>query len=330
MNKKQLGLILVLLVALVSAFIAAMAFGAAKIPLADLRAFLLQAYENENTLILEEIRFPRVVAAGLVGMALAVSGAYMQGMTRNPLASPSLFGITAGASAALSFSLALSHNLSYFGVLVACLLGSVVSGLIVFLISFSGRHGLSNNKTILAGAAVSTLLYAVSDALALHFTTSKQMTMWASSGLIGVTLKEIYMVLPILVVGLGLALAYSKKLTLVSLNEELAISLGENVKVLRIAFFFLVTFLTGAAIALSGSIVFVGLVVPHFVRRLVGGDYKHIIPVSMITGAAFLMLADLASRLVNAPYETPITAVLAVCSYPVFLFVVRKGGGSLG
>lgn len=327
MNKKKMvGLVLVLSVALASAFLVALAFGAANIPFQDVKAFIFNTYQNENTMILKEMRLPRIIASALAGMALSVSGAYMQGMTRNPLASPSLFGITAGASAVLSLSLALFHNMNQYGVLVACLVGSVLSGLLVFLISLTGKHSLSNNKTILAGAAVSTLLYAVADAISLRFTTSKQMAMWANSGLIGITMEEILIVLPLIVAGIALALAYSKKLTLVSLDEELAVSLGENVKQLRIIFFFMVTFLTGAAIALSGSLVFVGLVIPHFVRRLVGGDYRNIVPFSIVIGAVFMMIADLLSRTINAPYETPVTAIMAVASYPIFLYVVRNGG----
>ncbi len=249
-----------------------------------MKAFIFSRYQNENTLILKELRLPRVLASALAGMALAVSGAYMQGMTRNALASPSLFGITAGASAVLALSLALFQGMDQYGVLLACLTGSTASGLLVFFISLRGRHSLSNNKTVLAGAAVSTLLYAVADAISLRFTSSKQMAMWASSGLIGVTMEEIFIVLPIIIIGSFTALVYSKKLTLVSLDEELAVSLGENVKQLRIIFFFMVTCLTGAAIALSGSLVFIGLVIPHFVRRLVGGDYRNIVPFSMFTG----------------------------------------------
>lgn len=322
---KLIILMLILLMVLALSFVLAMVFGAAHIPLVDVKAFVLKTYVNEHTLILDEIRMPRVIGAALVGMALSVTGAYMQGMTRNALASPSLFGITAGASAVLSFSIAFFKNINYFGILTACMVGAFIAGLVVFFISVSGRHGLSNNKMILAGAAVSTLLYAISDAIALRFTTSKQMTMWAASGLVGITYKEIIIVLPFILIGLLAALKYSSKLTIVSLDEEIALSLGENVKALRIIFFFMVTILTGAAIALSGSIVFVGLVIPHFVRKLVGGDYKHIVPFSIVTGAIFLLIADMVSRIINAPYETPITAVMAIVSYPIFLYAVRKG-----
>lgn len=318
--------LLISMTLLAVAVLLALTFGAANIPFQDVKAFILNDYVNDNTLILQEIRFPRIIAAALVGMALGVSGTYMQGMTRNPLASPSLFGLTAGASAALSLGLVLFRSINHIGILAICLLGSMIAGTLVFLISAGGKRSLSNQKTILAGAAVSTLLYALSDAIALRFTTSKQMTMWASSGLIGVSFKEIFIVIPIIILGLSMALFYRKKLTLLSLDEELAISLGENVKKLKVIFFFMVTFLTGASIALSGNIVFVGLIIPHLVRKIVGGDYKHIVPISIVTGGVFLVLADLASRIINAPYETPITAIMSVASYPIFLHVVRKGG----
>lgn len=314
---------------MVAAFLFSLAVGAAQIPFGDVKAFLMGAYSNDNTTILREIRFPRVVASALAGTALAVSGAYMQGMTKNPLASPSLFGITAGASAMLSFVLAFVPGVTYNGVLFAALGGSIFAGFLVFAISMSGRHGLSNNKTILAGAAVSTLLYAISDGIALRFSTTKQMTMWAASGLIGTTMEEIMTVLPILVVGLVLALYFAGKLTLLSLDEEIALSLGENVGRLRVVFFFLVTFLTGASVAMAGGVVFVGLVVPHLVRRIVGSDYKRIVPMTMVVGAIFMMLADTAARVVNAPYETPVTAVMALVSFPVFLYVVKRGEGLL-
>lgn len=320
-------LILALVVSSIIIFLVALSLGAADISTEEVKAFLLNEFENENTIILKEMRLPRVIAAALSGMALAVAGAYMQGMTRNPLASPSLFGITAGASALLSFSIVFFKNMTYYHVLFVCLSGSVLAGGLVFAISNSGKQSLSNQKTVLAGAAVSTMLYALSDAIALSYTTSKQMTMWANSGLIGVTFNEIFIVLPIIVVGLILAAAYSSKLTLISIDEEIATSLGENVKQLKTIFFFMVTILTGAAIALSGSIVFVGLIVPHFVRRLVGSDYKMIIPVSIFVGAMVLMIMDLLSRTINAPYETSISAIMAICSYPLFLYVVKRKGG---
>ncbi len=327
MNKKK-PILLILVIILVFSFLLALKFGAADIPYSDLIMFIFGRGENANTLILKEIRFPRIVAAAIVGMALAVAGAFMQGMTQNPLASPSLFGLSGGASAALSLSLVIFKNINVYGALLACLIGSVLSALLVFVISLSGKHGLSNNKTILAGTAVSTLLYAVSDSIALHSTTTKQMTLWASNGLIGVTFKEIFIIFPIVFICLIFAVLFSGKLTVLSLGEELATGLGENVLSLKILFFFLVTFLTGAAIALAGSIVFAGLVIPHLVRKIIGSDYKNIVPFSLIVGAIFLILTDLVARIINLPYETPISSIMAVSSYPVFLYIVKKRGAS--
>jgi len=327
LKEKFKWLIVGLSLLLIITFLVALSHGAADISFQEVLALLLNEYENENVIILREMRLPRVIASALAGMALSVAGAYMQGMTRNPLASPSLFGITAGASALLSFTIVFFVNMTYYHILLVCLIGSIGAGGLVFAISNAGRQSLSNQKTVLAGAAVSTMLYALSDAIALSYTTSKQMTMWANSGLIGVNFNEIMIVLPLLVVGLIIALMYSGKLTLISIDEEVAISLGENVKQLKTIFFFLVTMLTGAAIALSGSIVFVGLIVPHLVRKLVGHDYKLILPVSILLGAMVLMIMDLLSRTINAPYETSISAIMAICSYPLFLYVVKQKGG---
>lgn len=325
-NIKVIITVVALLLLLGCVFLLALSFGAADVSIKEVKALLLNEYDNDHIIILKEMRLPRIIAAGLAGMALAVAGAYMQGMTRNPLASPSLFGITAGASALLSFSIVVFKNMTYVHTLFVCLVGSILAGALVFSISNAGKQSLSNQKTILAGAAVSTMLYALSDAIALSFTTSKQMTMWANSGLIGVTFNEIYIVLPIIIVGLLLAVYYRSKLTLLSVDEEVATSLGENVKSLKTIFFFLVTTLTGAAIALSGSIVFVGLIVPHLVKRIVGHDYKIIVPVSIIVGAVVMILMDLLSRTINAPYETSISAIIAISSYPLFLYVVKKKG----
>lgn len=325
-KKKFKWFMIIAVVILAVVLLVALSFGAAIIPVKDVLAFILGTYENEHVLILKEIRFPRVLAAGLAGMALSVSGAYMQGMTRNPLASPSLFGISAGASAALSFSIVFFASMNQYITLIVCLAGSILAGVMVFTISLSGKQSMSSHKTVLAGAAVSTLLYALSDAIALTFTTSKQMTMWANSGLIGVTMNEIQWVSPLIIVGLIIALFYGSKLTLVSIDEEIAMSLGENVKRLKMLFFFLVTCLTGAAISLSGSIVFVGLIVPHLVRRLVGSDYRYIVPGTMVVGAIILIGMDLISRTINAPYETSISAIMALASYPIFLYVVKKKG----
>lgn len=325
--RKKVAIWTALFLLLLISLLISLSFGAATIPFSDVKAFIFNQYQNDNTLLLYEIRLPRIIASALVGASLGVAGCYMQGMTRNPIASPSLFGVVSGASAVLSIAIVFFKDINYYGVLFACLIGSVLAGFIVFALSHSSTHKMSPTKVVLAGTAVSTLLYAISDFFSIRFTTAKQMTMWASGGLLGVSFNEIMIVLPIIVIGLIASLYYSSKLTLVSLDDEIALTLGESTKTLRIIFFLIVTFLTGASIALAGNISFVGLVIPHLVRKIVGGDYKYIVPISIISGTMLLVMTDTMARLINAPYETPITAIMAIVSYPIFLVIIKKKGG---
>lgn len=308
------------------AFFGAIAFGAADISLRDVWLALTSSETNEKINILREIRFPREVAAALVGAALAVSGAIIQGITRNPLADPGLLGLTAGANAALAMAVAFFSNLNFFGIMMACFIGAGIGSLIVFGIGKMQRGGLSPFRLVLAGAAVSTFFYAVSDGISLVFKVSKSVTMWTAGGLIGTTWNQLLWVTPVVLVGILGAILFSRQLTILSLSEEVAIGLGQKIERIKAVLFLITVLLAGAAVALVGNLVFVGLLVPHVVRAIVGTDYRFIIPSSALIGATFMLLADTLGRTVNAPYETPIIAVVAVLGLPFFLIIVRKGG----
>ncbi len=310
-------------------FIVALSLGAKDIPFKDVIGFLTGTSSNANTLILKEIRLPRVIGAMLVGISLSVAGSIMQGMTKNPLASPSIFGLTAGSTVFIAFLFAYSSSVSNIMILVASLFGAFLAALLVFGIGMTGKYKMNTSRVVLAGSAVSALLYAIADIINIKYGLAKEISMWSNSGLIGITYNEILLVVPIIIICTVVAIFYSKKLTLLSVDEELALSLGVNTKQLRIILFFVVTMLTGAAIAIGGNIVFVGLVVPHIVRNFVGKDYSRIIPASIMVGASFMMFSDLLARIINAPVETPVTAVLSVISFPVFLYVVKKGDSVL-
>lgn len=326
-RSKFLLINLILFLVLIGVFLIALGFGAADISFKDIKALFLQEYSSTNTLLLYEIRLPRILASALVGAALGVAGAFMQGMTRNPIASPSLFGLVAGSTAALAIAIVVFQDLNYLGVLAACLIGSLVAGFVVFMISSSKKQSLNPVKVVLAGVAISMLLNAIADFFVIKNAIAKQISMWSGSGLVGITYTEILIILPIIALFLILSIFYADKLTLISMDDEVATSLGEDVRKLRIIFFFIVTFLTGASIALAGSISFVGLIIPHLVRKIVGGDYKYIIPISVLCGMILLIFADLLSRTINAPFETPITAIFAIASYPIFLYIVKTRKG---
>ncbi len=325
LKNKYVRVLFVMLLIQAALFIIALSFGAKDIPFNDVIGFLTGSKSNDNTLVLKEIRLPRVLGALLVGIALSVAGAIMQGMTKNPLASPSIFGVTAGATVLIAILYAFSPNVNNIMVLIFSLLGAFLAALLVFTIGISGKYKMNTSRIVLAGSAISVLLYSIADIINIKYGLAKEISMWSNSGLIGVTYRQLLMVTPIIVLCSFTAIFYSKKLTLLSIDEELALSLGVNVRKLRTILFFLITLLSGAAVAIGGNIVFIGLVVPHIARQFVGKDYVRIIPASIIIGGSFMMFSDLIARTVNAPYETPVTAVLSVLSFPVFLYVVKKG-----
>ncbi|WP_153731032.1 FecCD family ABC transporter permease [Sporosarcina obsidiansis] len=306
-------------------FLVAMKLGAAHTSWRDVWLSFTSS-QKESVLILKEIRLPRELGAIVVGAALAVSGAIMQGMTRNPLADPGLLGLTAGANAALAITLAIIPSVNYFGIMIACFIGSAVGALIVFGIASAKRGGFSPIRLVLAGAAVSTFLFAVEKGVGLYFKISKEVSMWTAGGVIGTTWSQLQTIVPFILVGIFIAILLSRQLTLLSLNEEVAIGLGQNTFKIKVILFIIIILLAGAAVALVGNLAFVGLMIPHIVRAIVGTDYRFIIPISALIGASFMLLADLLGRTLQAPFETPVAALIAVIGLPFFLLIVRRGG----
>ncbi|BCB02725.1 ferrichrome ABC transporter permease [Bacillus sp. KH172YL63] len=310
----------------VASFLISVMYGAADTSMKDVFQALTLSGTGSTITILHEIRFPREVAAVVVGASLAVSGAIMQGMTRNPLADPGLLGLTAGANAALAVALAFIPSMSYYGIMIACFIGSGVGALMVFGISSMKRGGFSPFRIVLAGAAVSAFLFAISEGVGLFFKLSKDVSMWTAGGLIGTTWQQLQVIGPIILTGIAVSLFLSRQLTILSLNEEVAIGLGQRTAFVKTLLFVVIVLLAGAAVALVGNMVFIGLMIPHIVRAIVGTDYRFILPVATLLGASFMLLADTLGRTINAPYETPVAAIVAMLGLPFFLFIVHKGG----
>ncbi|KOS64245.1 iron ABC transporter permease [Lysinibacillus agricola] len=302
--------------------------GAANTSIEDVYQAIVGQSGGKHYSILREIRFPRIIAAIFVGSALAVAGAIMQGVTRNPLADPGLLGLTAGANAALALTMAFIPNISYYTLIFACFVGAGIGMIVVYGIGASTKNGFSPLKLVLAGAAVSALLQAIADGTGILFQISKDVSMWTSGGLIGTTWQAL-MIVPVILIGLVIAFAFSRQLTILSLNEEVAVGLGQNTAVIKGIMMFVVVVLAGSAVALVGNLAFVGLMVPHIVRAIVGTDYRFVLPMSAIIGGWFMVTADFAGRMINAPYETPVVAIISIIGLPFFLLLVRKGGRQL-
>ncbi|KQU19431.1 iron ABC transporter [Bacillus sp. Leaf13] len=312
--------------AFISMFIISMVFGAADASVKDVWLALTSNTTGDKISIIREIRLPREVAAIFVGAALAVSGAIMQGITRNPLADPGLLGLTAGANAALAITLAFIPSANNLGIMSACFIGSAVGAIMVFGLGAMKKGGFSPFRIVLAGAAVSAFLFAVSQGVGIYFKVSKDVSMWTAGGNIGTSWSQLQVIVPFILVGILISLIFSRQLTILSLSEEVAVGLGQKTTQIKAILFVVIILLAGASVALVGNMVFIGLMVPHMVRAIVGTDYRFILPMSAILGATFMLLADTIGRTINSPYETPVIAVVAMIGLPFFLLIVRKGG----
>lgn len=309
-------------------FVAAIVFGAADTTVKDVWLALTSHAASDTVSLIREIRLPREVAAIFVGAALAVSGAIIQGMTRNPLADPSLLGLTAGANAALAITTVLIPSANYLSITVACFIGSAIGAMMVFSIGAMKKGGFSPLRIVLAGAAISAFLYAIAEGVGIYFKISKDVSMWTAEGLIGTSWSQLQVIVPFIVIGILISLVLARQLTILSLSEEVAVGLGQQTTKIKAVLFIVVILLAGASVALVGNMTFIGLMIPHIVRAIVGTDYRFIISMSAIIGASFMLFADTLGRTINAPYETPVAAIVAVIGLPFFLFIVRKGGNA--
>ncbi|HAE0521071.1 TPA_asm: iron ABC transporter permease, partial [Salmonella enterica subsp. enterica serovar Enteritidis str. P125109] len=265
----------------------AMTFGAADTTIREVWNALTFGPLNEKAKIVQEIRLPRELAAILVGAALGVSGAIMQAMTRNPLADPGLLGLTAGANAALALVIVLFPKIEYFGIMIACFVGAALGAALVFGIGASKKGGFSPLRIVLAGSAISAFLYAIAEGIGIYFKIAQDVSQWTSGGLVGSTWGQLQVITPVIAIGIVIAFIFSRQLTILSLSEEVALGLGQNIQRIKAVLYVVVILLAGAAVALVGNMAFIGLMIPHIVRAIVGTDYRFILPMTAIFGATF-------------------------------------------
>ena len=271
-----------------------------------------------------DLRLPRMVAAILVGAAMAQAGAMMQGITRNVIADPGLLGINAGAGLALILGYAIFGSLHYSQILVICLLGSCLAASLVFGLSYQVQKGYNQLRLILSGAMVASLFSAIGQAITIYFDLSTAVIGWQAGGLVQVNWEMLAIIGPLIIVGLILAQLFSHQLTILSLNETVAKNLGQRTALMTMVLLGIVLLLSAAAVALVGSLSFVGLIIPHFIRMFTGKNYKMLLPLTAFAGASFLIWVDLVCRSINPPAETPISAVISIIGLPCFLWLIRK------
>jgi ABC-type Fe3+-siderophore transport system permease subunit len=324
-GRRGIGLLL-LLGLLVAACLASIAVGTRSIGLGEVwRALLDSDLTSEEAVIVRQLRVPRTVLGLLVGLALGVSGALMQGHTRNPLGDPGLLGVTAGASLAVVGAIALLGITSPSGYVWFAFLGALAGTVLVYAIGSAGRGGGTPVTLALAGAALSALLYGLVRAvLVSDQQTLDSFRFWVVGSLAGRGSDVAWQVGPFILLGLLLALANSPALNLLGLGEDVARGLGQRIWLARLVGLTAITLLCGAATAACGPIAFVGLVVPHAVRAVTGPDHRWLIPCAGLAGAVLLLTADVVGRVVVRPGELQVGIVLALLGAPFFIALVRS------
>ncbi|WP_432774851.1 iron ABC transporter permease [Brevibacillus gelatini] len=274
--------------------------------------------------IIQEIRLPRLLGGAMVGASFAVAGAIMQGMTRNPLADSGLLGLNAGAGFAIALCFAFLPGLPFMYLILYGFLGAGLGAGLVYGIGSMAKGGLTPVRLVLAGAALSALLSALSEGIALYFKIGQDLAFWYAGGVAGTKWFQLKVMFPWIAAAILGAIVMARSITMLSLGEEVAKGLGQRTALVKLAATVIVLILAGSAVAVVGAVGFVGLIVPHLTRYLVGVDYRWIIPCSAVLGSLLVVFADLAARMVNPPYETPLGALIALIGVPFFLYLARK------
>ncbi|PWW26895.1 iron complex transport system permease protein [Cytobacillus oceanisediminis] len=296
--------------------------------------FIVTDASKAQMVIIWDIRFPRIVLAAIVGAALAICGAAIQALVKNSIADPYILGVSSGASvgAASVILLGAFSVLGEYAISLAAFLGAILSVMIVFFLArVNGR--ISVIRLLLAGIAVSMVLSAITNFILMM---SKQqggiqaVMYWMLGSLAGAKWSNLGIPFFSLLLVFILLLMNYRQLNALLLGEETAATLGVNLDRFRIFIILFVSLLTGVVVAVSGSIGFVGLIIPHIVRMMAGSNYKMVLPISALTGAIFLVWADMAARMVLAPEEMPIGIITAICGSPFFIWMLRRKRYSFG
>nr|WP_244199468.1 iron ABC transporter permease [Halobacillus trueperi] len=311
---------------LIASFIASLSIGAYAIPFADVLKLLFSPDEGKAASIIHTIRLPRALVGIIVGACLAIAGGIMQAITNNPLASPQVFGVNAGASLMVVVGVVLFPGLGSSTLVYFAFLGAAVGGAIVYSLSSTGG-GMTPVKLALAGITVHLFLSSLIEGIVLfHETSTEDVLFWLAGGIDGRNWADVRLMIPWSLTGIIGALFLSKGLTILGLGDDVARGLGQKIGWIRASSAILVILLAGISVAVAGPIGFIGLIIPNIVRKLMGSDYRLVLPLSAVFGAALLTISDVLSRFISFPAESPVGIVTALLGAPFFLYLASKGG----
>lgn len=326
-NKKFPVFIVISLILIISGLVLAVKLGSVPITFKDIYDAIFNYSEKMELMLIRDVRLPRALSVIMTGGILGVTGAAIQGVTKNPIAEPSILGINQGATLVIAVFMALGIGISTKSVMAASLIGALSSGIIVlgFLLNKSNRNSVT--KILLAGTAMSTFFMSLTTITGLLSNQSQMLGFWLAGGFRNAGWSDFSLVFITGTAGLLIFMIISQKINILNLGDEAASGLGESPLKIRIIVFAVMIPMCAAAAAAGKNITFVGLIIPQIVRKVLGEDYRKNIPASFLAGAVLLTFADIPARMLFDPYETPIGIFTALIGVPFFIAAARKERG---
>ena len=315
------------LLLLVLGMVLAVKLGSVPISFSDIFDSIFNYNENLELMLVRDVRIPRLLSVIFTGGILGVTGAMIQGVTKNPIAEPSILGVSQGATLVIAIFYAAGIAINTTNVMIASFIGAFITGLIVLMFISKKANNNSISKILLAGTSMSTFFISLTTIIGLLSNQSQMIGFWVSGGFRNVTWQDFKLVLVVGIIGLIIGILLSPKINILNLGDDVAIGLGENPEKIRFMTLMVIIPMCAAAVAVGKNIAFVGLIVPQIVRKILGEDYKKNIPCSFLLGAVLLTYADICARMLFNPYETPIGVFTSLIGIPFFISVARKERG---
>ncbi|ONI47856.1 ferrichrome ABC transporter [Candidatus Epulonipiscium fishelsonii] len=318
---RKIFIILSLLVIVLFCIMFSISIGVMQIPFREVLKVLFTSEESIHRIIVFDLRLPRTLVATLVGICLSLAGCILQGVMKNTLASPSTIGVTSGASFVGYVTLVIFPDL-YYLLAVGSIIGAFLTTMIIYSLAFS--KGVSSVRMILSGLAVTALFSAFNDVIKIFFAeriVDAQSFMLGS--LNGTTWEQFFMISPFAIIGIIICFFIPNKLNILMLGDEIAYSLGINVERFKLFLIILASLLSGVAVAVAGLISFVGLIIPHIARLLVGSDHKYLFPTAILLSTIFMTICDMIGRIIIMPAEMPVSVIISFIGAPFFLYLLR-------
>lgn len=326
-NKPLLIFLIVSLLLLVGGLVLAVRLGSVHIAFSDIFNSIFNYSETLELMLVRDVRIPRALSVLMTGGILGVTGAMIQGVTRNPIAEPSILGVSQGATLVIAIFYAAGIGITTKNVMIASFIGALITGLIVLGFIYKKANNNSIAKILLAGTAMSTFFVSLTTVIGLLTNQSQMIGFWVSGGFRNATWADFKLVFIVGIIGLIITMILSPKINILNLGDDVAIGLGESPEKIRFITLMVMIPMIAAAVAVGKNIAFVGLIIPQVVRKILGEDYRKNIPCSFLLGAVLLTYADIAARMLFNPYETPIGVFTAIIGIPFFISVARKERG---